>query len=83
MVSATPSCLPSWTLTVSVNNGVITGVSGGAASGQVSRGGAVRGNANVLGFKFDFVGHFRGGQASGTLSGGAHGCPGQWTALKS
>ena len=80
VVSATPSCLPSWSLTVSVSNGVI---SGGGASGQVSRGGAVRGNANVLGFKFDFVGHFRGQQASGTLSGGPHGCPGHWTAMKS
>ena len=45
------------TLTVLVSNGVI---SGGGASGQVARGGAVKGNANVLGFKFDFVGHFRG-----------------------
>ena len=78
-VSATPSCLPAWTLTASVSNGVI---SGGGATGQVSRVGAVRGNAVVLGFKFDFVGHFRGGQASGTLV-GPNGCPGQWTAIKS
>jgi hypothetical protein len=78
-VSATPSCLPAWTLTASVSNGVI---SGGGATGQVSRAGAVRGNAVVLGFKFDFVGHFRGGQASGTLV-GPNGCPGQWTAIKS
>lgn len=83
VVSATPSCLPSWTLTASVSNGVITGVSGGRITGQYSRDGAVRGNADVLGFKFDFVGHYRGGQASGTLSGGQHGCPGHWTALKS
>jgi hypothetical protein len=78
-VSATPSCLPAWTLTTSVSNGVI---SGGGATGQVSRAGAVRGNAVVLGFKFDFVGHFRGRQASGTLV-GPNGCPGQWTATKS
>lgn len=78
-VSATPSCLPAWTLRVSVSDGVI---SGDGASGQVSRAGAVRGNAVVLGFKFDFVGHFRGRQASGTLV-GPNGCPGQWTAIKS
>jgi hypothetical protein len=78
-VSATPSCLPPWGLTASVSNGVI---SGGGATGQVSRAGAVRGNAVVLGFKFDFVGHFRGRQASGTLA-GPNGCPGQWTAIKS
>jgi hypothetical protein len=78
-VSATPSCLPAWTLTASVSNGVI---SGGGATGQVSRAGAVRGKAVVLGFKFDFVGHFRGGQASGNLV-GPNGCPGQWTATKS
>ena len=78
-VSATPSCLPPWMLTASVSNGVI---SGGGATGQVSRAGAVRGNAVVLGFKFDFVGHFRGRQASGTLA-GPNGCPGQWTAIKS
>jgi hypothetical protein len=78
-VSATPSCLPAWTLTASVSNGVI---SGGGATGQVSRAGGVRGNAVVLGFKFDFVGHFRGRQASGTLV-GPNGCPGQWTAIKS
>lgn len=77
-VSATPGCLPSWTLTVSVSNGVISG----GATGQVSRAGAVRGNAVVLGFKFAFVGHYRGGQASGTLV-GPNGCPGQWTATKS
>lgn len=78
-VSATPSCLPWWTLTTSVSNGVI---SGGGATGQVSRDGGVRGNAVVLGFKFAFVGHFRGGQASGTLV-GPNGCPGHWTAIKS
>ena len=77
-VSATPSCLPPWALTASVSNGVISG----GATGQVSRAGAVRGNAVVLGMKFDFVGHFRGGQASGTLV-GPNGCPGQWTATKS
>jgi hypothetical protein len=77
-VSATPNCLPSWSLTVSVSNGVISG----GASGQVSRAGAVRGAATVLGMKFDFVGHFRGGQASGKLV-GPNGCPGQWTAIKS
>jgi hypothetical protein len=77
-VSATPNCLPPWTLTASVSNGVISG----GATGQVSRAGAVRGNAVVLGMKFDFVGHFRGGQASGTLV-GPNGCPGQWTAIKS
>jgi hypothetical protein len=65
---------------VSVSNGVI---SGSGASGQVSRSGGVRGNATVLGFSFDFVGHFRGTQASGTLTGGAHHCPGSWTAMKS
>lgn len=78
-VSATPGCLPAWTLTTSVSNGVING---DGATGQVSRAGAVRGNAVVLGFKFAFVGHFRGGQASGTLV-GPNGCPGQWTATKS
>jgi hypothetical protein len=78
-VSATPGCLPSWRLTTSVSNGVI---SGGGATGQVSRNGAVRGKAVVLGFKFDFVGHYHGGQASGTLV-GPNGCPGQWTATKS
>ena len=78
-VSATPSCLPPWGLTASVSNGVI---SGGGATGQVSRAGAVSGNAVVLGMKFDFVGHFRGGQASGTLV-GPNGCPGHWTAAKS
>ena len=78
-VSATPSCLPPWTLTTSVSNGVI---GGGGATGQVSRAGAVRGNAVVLGLKFDFVGHFRGAQASGTLV-GPNGCPGHWTATKS
>jgi hypothetical protein len=77
-VSATPNCLPAWTLTVSVSNGVISG----GATGQVSRAGAVRGNAVVLGFKFGFIGHYRGGQASGTLV-GPNGCPGQWTATKS
>ena len=77
-VSATPSCLPPWTLTASVSDGVISG----GATGQVSRAGAVRGNAVVLGLKFDFVGHFRSGQASGTLV-GPNGCPGQWTATKS
>jgi hypothetical protein len=78
-VSATPHCLPSWTLTVSVSNGVI---SGGGASGQVSRAGAVKGNAVVLGFRFIFIGHYRGGQASGTLV-GPNNCPGEWTATKS
>jgi hypothetical protein len=78
-VSATPGCLPSWTLTASVSNGVI---SGGGASGQVSRNGAVKGNAAVLGFRFTFVGHYSGGHASGTLI-GPNGCPGQWTATKS
>ena len=78
-VSATPSCLPPWALTASVSNGVI---SGGGATGQVSRAGAVRGNAVVLGMKFDFVSNFRGGQASGTLV-GPNGCPGRWTATKS
>jgi hypothetical protein len=78
-VSATPTCLPAWTLAVSVNNGVI---SGSGASGQVSRAGGVSGNVTVLGFSFDFVGHIRGGrQASGTLT-GANGCRGQWTAAK-
>jgi hypothetical protein len=77
-VSATPNCLPSWSLTVSVSNGVISG----GATGQVSRAGAVRGRAVVLGMQFDFVGHYRGGQASGTLV-GANGCPGKWTATKS
>jgi hypothetical protein len=78
-VSATPSCLPPWTLTTSVSDGVI---SGGGAIGRVSRAGGVRGKADVLGFKFDFVGHFRGGQASGTLA-GANGCTGKWTAIRS
>jgi hypothetical protein len=55
---------------------------GGGATGQVSRAGAVRGNAVVLGMKFDFVGNFRRGQASGTLV-GPNGCPGRWTATKS
>ena len=79
-VSATPGCLPAWTLTSSVSNGVI---SGGGLTGQVSRAGAVRGSAVVLGFSFDFVGHYRaGGQASGTLV-DRNGCPGRWTATKS
>lgn len=77
-VSATPNCLPPWALTASVSNGVISG----GATGLVSRNGAVKGNAVVLGMKFDFVGHFRGRQASGTLV-GPNGCPGQWTATKS
>jgi hypothetical protein len=78
-VSATPSCLPPWALTTSVSNGVI---SGGGATGQVSQGGAVRGNAVVLGMNFNFVGHFRGTHASGTLV-GPNGCPGQSAATKS
>ena len=78
-VSATPDCLPPWTLTTSVSNGVI---SGGGATGQVLPAGAVRGKASVLGFKFDFTGHYRGGQASGTLL-GPNGCLGRWTATKS
>ena len=78
-VSASPHCLPPWSLTTSVSNGVI---SGGGATGQVTRAGGVRGNAVVLGFKFDFVGHVRGRQASGTLV-GPNSCPGQWTATKS
>jgi hypothetical protein len=77
-VSATPSCLPPWTLTASVRNGVISG----GATGEVSRAGSVSGNAVVLGMKFDFVGRLRGGQASGTLV-GPNGCPGRWTAIKS
>src|SRR5690242_12827221 len=83
VVSARPDCLPSWTLTVAVRNSVISAASGRSATRQDSRGGAVRGNANVLGFQFDFVGHFRGGQASGTLFNNAHGCQGHWTAMKS
>jgi len=78
-VSATPTCLPAWTIAVSVSNGVI---SGSGATGQVSRSGAVRGNVTVLGFSFDYIGRFRGRQASGTLS-GANGCTGHWTAAKS
>lgn len=78
-VSATPDCLPAWTLTTSVSNGVING---GGATGQVLRSGAVRGKAAVLGFKFDFAGHYHGGQASGTLV-GPNGCLGRWTATKS
>lgn len=78
-VSATASCVPAWTLTVLVSNGVI---SGSGASGQVSRAGAVNGNATVLGFRFDFIGHFRGKQASGTFV-GPNNCPGQWTGTKS
>jgi hypothetical protein len=78
-VSAAPGCLPPWGLTISVSNGVL---SGGGATGQVSRAGAARGYAVVLGMKFDFVGHFRGGHASGTLV-GPNDCPGQWTATKS
>jgi hypothetical protein len=77
-VSASPNCLPAWSLTASVSNGVISG----DATGQVSRAGAVRGRAVVLGMKFDFVGHYRSGKASGTLV-GPNGCPGQWTATKS
>ena len=76
--SATTSCLPAWSLTASVSNGVISG----DVTGQVSRDGAVKGHGNVLGFEFDFVGHFRGTQASGTLVVRNH-CPGQWTATKS
>jgi hypothetical protein len=79
-VSATPGCLPAWSITSSVSNGVI---SGGGATGQVSRAGAVRGHAVVLGFSFDFVCHYRGGgQACGTLV-DRNGCPGKWTATKS
>jgi hypothetical protein len=77
-VSAAAACVPPWTLTISVNNGVITG---SGASGQVSRGGAIKGNAVVLGFKFDFIGHFRGREASGTFV-GFNGCNGQWTGTK-
>ncbi len=77
-VSATPGCLPPWRLTALVSEGVISG----GATGLVSRAGAVRGNAVVLGFKFDFVGHVHGGHASGTLV-DTNGCAGQWTATRS
>jgi hypothetical protein len=79
-VSATPSCLPAWTISTSVSNGVI---SGSGANGQISRTGAVSGNVVFLGMRFSFVGHLNGSsQASGSLA-GPNGCPGQWTAAKS
>jgi hypothetical protein len=78
-ISATGRCVPPWSLTFLISDGAI---SGSGATGQISRGGSARGNAVVLGLKFDFIGHFGGRQATGTFV-GPDGCPGQWTGTKS
>ena len=78
-VSATGRCIPPWQLTFLISNGVI---SGSGATGQVSRGGAARGQVVVLGLRFDFIGHFGAREASGTFT-GTDGCPGTWSATKS
>jgi hypothetical protein len=77
-VSATGRCIPSWNLTFLISNGTI---SGSGATGHVLSSGAASGNVVVLGLRFDFIGHFRARQASGTFT-GADGCPGTWTASK-
>jgi hypothetical protein len=78
-VTANAGCVPPWSLTIMVSDGVI---SGSGSSGSVSRSGAIHGNTNILGFRFDVVGHIHGRAASGTFI-GPNNCTGQWTGAKS
>jgi len=78
-LSATGKCIPPWNLTWLVSNGAITG---SGTNGQISRGGAASGVVDVLGLKFNFIGHFAANSANGTFTGG-DGCPGTWSATKS
>ncbi len=79
-VSATPSCLPPWTLTTSVSNGVDKRRRRDRAS--FARAGAVRGNAVVLGLKFGFRRSLSRRTSVRELWSVRNGCPGHWTADK-
>ena len=74
-VVSTGRCVPSWSWTLQVSNGII---SGPTTSGRVSAGGAVSG---AMG-EYNFVGHMHRDGASGTWK-SRPGCFGTWAATRS
>ena len=76
---STGHCIAAWSWTLQVSNGII---SGRATSGRVSGGGAISGAMEVVGTIYNFVGHMRRDEASGTWT-SRPGCFGRWTATKS
>jgi len=71
-------CIPKWTWTIEVNNGVISGKN---TSGHVARSGAGQGVMVVFDKSYRFRGQFRGTSGSGTWSSAE--CSGSWTGAKS
>jgi hypothetical protein len=72
-----------WRWNIEIERG---NVSGANVSGRVSGGGAISGVMIVFGVKYDFKGHLRSNQGSGTWlvrSGVNAGCAGTWTIVKS
>ena len=78
-VVSTGRCVPSWSWTLQVSNGII---SGPTTSGRVSGGGAISGAMEVVGTTYNFVGHMHRDEASGTWK-SRPGCFGTWTATRS
>jgi hypothetical protein len=72
-------CFTHYSWTIQVSNGII---SGNNATGRVSSGGSVNGYMMVMGNKYNFAGHARSGQASGSWIKTGD-CSGRWTATKS
>jgi hypothetical protein len=71
----------SWNLQIDSGN-----ISGANVTGKVSQGGGVSGAMTAFGSTYDFRGHLKASQGSGTWlvrSGAKAGCAGTWTIVKS
>ena len=75
---STGPCIVTWRWSLNVGNGAISGRN---VTGQVARGGAIRGTMVVFGKSYRFVGHMNGSTGIGTWKSEA--CSGTWTSTKS
>jgi hypothetical protein len=75
---STGACIPNYSWTVHVSNGMI---SGNNTSGNISRGGSLRASMIVNAYKYSVVGRANSTQASGTWATTGN-CSGRWTATR-
>jgi hypothetical protein len=81
--ASTGPCIPRWSWSFRVVNGIMTGESGSNISGEVRPNGAAVGEMVVFGSAYNFSGHVTAAGVSGSwIKPGPGGCSGTWSATR-
>jgi hypothetical protein len=81
--ASTGACIPRWSWSFTVTNGIMTGDSGSNISGRIRPDGDTAGKMQVFGTTYDFVGQMSATRVAGTwVKLGDNKCSGTWSATK-